>query len=74
MTESPEKGIEALETIEGLENSSIYHAALGDFHEQLHHATEARSYYAQALELTKSKSEIDLLQSKINAIIELPHE
>lgn len=67
--ESPEKGLACLKKIEGLENNSIYYGALGDFHQQLHQLAEAKSNYVRALELTKSKSEIELLQGKINALV-----
>lgn len=66
--ESPEKGLEALKGVKGLETNSIYHAAMGDFHRQLNHTTEAKAYYSKAINLTKSKSEIELLQEKITSL------
>jgi RNA polymerase sigma factor (sigma-70 family) len=68
LAESPEIGLEALTSIAGLENNSIYHAALGDFHQQLNHTLEAKAYYTKAISLTKSKSEIELLQEKITSL------
>jgi RNA polymerase sigma factor (sigma-70 family) len=68
LAESPEKGLEALKDIRGLENNSIYHAAIGDTHEQLKNIAEAKFYYTKAISLTKSKSEIELLQEKITSI------
>lgn len=65
LAESPEKGLEALRGITGLENNSIYHAAMGDFYQQLNHTLEAKVYYTKAISLTKSKSEIELLREKI---------
>jgi RNA polymerase sigma-70 factor (ECF subfamily) len=68
LAESPEKGLEALKGITGLENNSIYHAAMGDFHQQFNHTMEAKAYYMKAISLTKSKSEIELLQEKITSL------
>jgi len=68
LAESPEKGLEALKGIAGLENNSIYHAALGDSHQQLKNSTEAKFYYTKAISLTRSKSEIELLQEKITSL------
>lgn len=67
MAESPEKGLELLKEIKGLEKNSIYHAAMGEFHQQMNNARAALSCYAKALGLTKSKSEIALLQEKISS-------
>ena len=64
LAESPEKGLEALRGITGLENNSIYHAAMGDFHQQLNHIMEAKAYYRKAISLTKSKSEIEYFRKK----------
>jgi RNA polymerase sigma factor (sigma-70 family) len=69
LAESPEKGLEALKGIVGLENNSIYHAAVGDFLHQLKNTDEAKLYYTTAIGLTKSKSEIDLLQEKITSLV-----
>lgn len=68
LAESPEKGLEALRGITGLENNSIYHAAMGDFYQQLNHTLEAKVYYTKAISLTKSKSEIELLREKITSL------
>ncbi len=68
LAESPQGGLEKLRAIKGLENNSIYHAAIGDFFQQLKNFTQAKRHYALALDLTKSKSEIELLQNKINAL------
>ena len=67
--ESPTNGLEKLKIIKGLENNSIYHGALGDFYQQLNNFNDAKMHYEQALQLTKSKSEIDLLQSKISGLV-----
>jgi RNA polymerase sigma-70 factor (ECF subfamily) len=65
---SPQQALEELEKIQTLKNNSIYHAALGDFYEQTKKTTQAKQHYEQAIGLTKSKSEIELLQQKITAL------
>ncbi len=67
-SESPQKGIESLCAIKGLADNSIYHAAMGDFLQQISKTLQAKKHYQLALDLTKSKSEIELLQKKINAL------
>jgi RNA polymerase sigma-70 factor (ECF subfamily) len=66
--ESPKKGLERLKSIQGLNDNSIYQAALGDFYHQLNQSNEAKRHYELAIRKTKSKSEIDLLKSKITAL------
>jgi RNA polymerase sigma-70 factor (ECF subfamily) len=68
LAESPQKGLEKLTTIKGLENNSIYHAAMGNFFQRLKKTSQAKREYQLALELTKSKSEIELLQNKITSL------
>lgn len=63
--QNPEAGLNHLKTIKGLENNSIYHAALGDFYDRLKNVTLAEESYAKAVSLTQSSSEIDLLNSKL---------
>lgn len=48
--------------------NSIYHAALGDLYQQTKKFNDAKFEYEQAIALTKSKSEIELLQTKINEL------
>lgn len=67
--ETPEKGLEKLKSIKGLENNSIYHAALGDFYQQTRNSKEAKVEYEQAIRLTKSSSEIELLHKKISELV-----
>jgi predicted RNA polymerase sigma factor len=69
LAESPQKGLEKLKSIKGLEQNYIYLTALGDFYQQLHNSTQARHYYELAIQKTKSKSEIELLQSKITSLV-----
>lgn len=68
LADSPQRGLEKLRKIKGLENNSIYHAAMGDFFQQLKNITQAKQRYTLALALTKSRSEIELLQNKINVL------
>ena len=67
--ETPLKGLENLKLIKGLENNSIYHAALGDFYHQTKNFTNAKLEYELAISLTKSKSEVELLQNKISELV-----
>lgn len=62
------EGLAYLKTVTGLENNSIYYAALGDFYAQLHDAPAARENFEKAMSLTQSASEIDLLKTKIDAL------
>ena len=67
--ENPSAGLEKLKVIKGLEHNAIYHAALGDFYQQTRNLTQAKLEYEQAISLTKSNSEIELLRKKINELI-----
>jgi RNA polymerase sigma-70 factor (ECF subfamily) len=68
LAESPREGFNKLQAVRGLEHHPIYQAALGDFHQQLGEYNQAKRHYEQALKLTKSKSEIELLHSKLNLL------
>jgi RNA polymerase sigma factor (sigma-70 family) len=68
LAESPEKGLEKLKSIKELERNSIYHAAMGNFFEQMENSSQARAHYQMAIDLTRSKWEIELLQRKISAL------
>lgn len=63
-----EAGLQRLLSIKGLEQNSIYHAALGDFNVELQKPEKAREYYKKALSLTQIKAEQALLQSKMNRL------
>lgn len=63
--ENPQKAIEALLSIEGLENNQYYQSALGDFYTKLNDAQNARQHYEKAIKLTKSKAEWKLIWDKI---------
>lgn len=68
LAESPEQGLEKLLAIRELENNSIYHAALGDLYQQVQETGKARIHYEQAINLTKSRSETELLRQKITSL------
>ncbi|MEK6782077.1 MAG: sigma-70 family RNA polymerase sigma factor [Bacteroidota bacterium] len=63
--ESAQRGIEELNKIEGLERHYLYHAALGDFYLQMSDKPQARSCYEQALPLTNSNQEKQLIEQKM---------
>ncbi len=65
---TPAEGLEHLKRIKGLEDNSIYHAALGDFYTKTGIFHTAKEHYLIAGRLTLSSSEIDLINSKINAL------
>lgn len=69
ITRPPRHGLEGLLAIQGLEHNSIYHGALGDFYHQLKNVKEAELHYKLAIDLTKSKSEVELLQHKITLLV-----
>lgn len=66
--QSPENGLQKLMNIQGLEQNSIYHSALGDFYAQLNQTEAAHRHYQQAVALTQSKAELVLLQTKLNSL------
>ncbi|MBX2897174.1 MAG: sigma-70 family RNA polymerase sigma factor [Cyclobacteriaceae bacterium] len=63
--QSTEVGLQRLQNIKGLEQNSIYHAALGDFHAQLQQPEKAMLCYQKALSLSQLKAEQILLQTKM---------
>lgn len=68
---SPKAGIEALNQISGLESNRYYHVALGDFLVQSSQTDEAKSHFNQALSLTPSDAERQLVRTKLNRLIGL---
>ncbi|MBA4054469.1 MAG: RNA polymerase subunit sigma-24, partial [Marivirga sp.] len=50
--QSPSAGLYALKEIKTLENHYLYHAAMGDFYNDLGDATHAQQSYRQAMDLT----------------------
>ncbi|MHA7058118.1 RNA polymerase sigma factor [Aquimarina sp. M1] len=66
---------EALKTIEEIKHHKtmnkyyLYHAVSGEIHERLLQTNDAVVYYQQAIRLTDSKAEQNLLQKKIGRIL-----
>ena len=54
-----------LQKIAGLEDYYIYHTSIGEIYFELHNYTLAKKSYEKALTLTNSRSEQQLLLSKI---------
>lgn len=67
--ESPQRGIEELLSLTNLTNNHYFHTALGDFYNLCDQKTLARSSYENAIELTESKKELQLLYKKINEAV-----
>jgi RNA polymerase sigma factor (sigma-70 family) len=63
--DSRARGIEALKEVKGLDSNYIYHAALGDFYRDLKNNGLAEKSYHQAIVLTSSSKEKQLLQKKL---------
>ncbi len=63
--DGPQRGIDSLLKIEGLEKSHYYHTALGDFYVKMKETTTAKKHYETAIELTSSKAEWQLIWKKI---------
>ena len=53
---------------QSLRNYYLYPAALGEWHAQIGKYSEARNYFEEAIQLTQSPSEKQLLQNKINKL------
>lgn len=62
-----EAGLQRLLNIKGLEQNSIYHAALGDFNSSTQ-PQKALEHYKKALSLTQIKAEQMLLKTKIEGL------
>jgi|SRR4030095_9558248 len=61
-----EKALEQLLQIKGLENYYLYHTSLGEIYYELHDKDKAKMFYENALRLTVSRQQQQLLISKIN--------
>lgn len=67
----PEAGIEAIEKIHeknSIEKYYLLPATLGEFHHKMHEPVKAREYFLQAMCLTQSMAEKNLLQKKISTL------
>jgi RNA polymerase sigma factor (sigma-70 family) len=60
-----EFALEQLQQIKGLENYYLYYASIGEVYYDLNNKEEAKKYYGEALKLTTSKKEQELLAGKI---------
>jgi RNA polymerase sigma-70 factor (ECF subfamily) len=63
---SMQSALDALQQIKGLEKHYLYYATLGEMCFGLNKKLEAKNYFLQALGLTASKSEQQLLHDKIS--------
>ena len=61
--------IQQLPDKDTLKNYYLYPAVLGEWHSQLRHASEAKKYFEQAIELTHSPTEKQLLLTKISRLL-----
>lgn len=66
--QSPAAGLNALKEIKTLGNHYLYHAAMGDFYNEIGDVMRAEQSYRQAMELTRSITEKKLLQVKLTSI------
>jgi len=69
--QGPSAGIEAIEKIPEKNAIGKYYllpATLGEFHHKLDERIKAREYYLEAMRLTQSSAEKNLLQKKISAL------
>lgn len=57
--------LEQLMRIEGLENYYLYYASIGEMYFEINNKTEAKKFYEQALILTSSKQEKQLIMDKM---------
>lgn len=65
--EGPQKGIDALTQIEGLEKSHLYHTALGDFYQKTGNDSAAQTAYKKALSLVTLAAEREIILKKMGA-------
>ena len=63
-------GLKALDAVEGLDKSHLYHAARGDALRALGRREEARTAYGFAISLCKSEVERDLLRRKQHEVLD----
>ena len=63
---SKQSALDQLLQIKGLENYYLYHTSVGEIYYELDDKSTARKFYEQALHLTTSRPEQQLLISKIN--------
>lgn len=66
--EGPQRGLDALLPLKGLEKNQYYHTALGDFYAQLKDSVAAKQHYETAIQHTLSKAEWQLIWKKIESV------
>jgi predicted RNA polymerase sigma factor len=64
--EGYEEAISELEKIKGFANNCYYNTSLGEMYLKNGNKSEAIKYFQNALELTSSNAEIELIRRKIN--------
>jgi RNA polymerase sigma-70 factor (ECF subfamily) len=68
MADGPERGLEVIERIEGLEGYYLLHAARADLLRQLGRRDEAARAYRAALELASQPAERDFLRRRLGSV------
>ncbi len=64
-------GLKALDAVDGLEHSHLYHAARGDLLRDMSRKDEALAAYGKAMELVRTAKERELLQRKATELEDL---
>jgi RNA polymerase sigma-70 factor (ECF subfamily) len=68
MAEGPQRGLELIEEIDGLERYHLLHAARGDLLGRLGRDAEAADAYRRALELSSQPAEREFLRGRVAAL------
>jgi RNA polymerase sigma factor (sigma-70 family) len=63
-----ERGLQAILEIKGLDNSHLYHTALGDFYNSEKMAVDAMIAYRKAITFASSRSEKALIEKKLSLV------
>jgi RNA polymerase sigma factor (sigma-70 family) len=63
-TSGPEQALEFLSMVSGLENHYLFHSTMADFYSRCGNVTKALCHYENALALTPSAVELDLINRK----------
>jgi RNA polymerase sigma-70 factor (ECF subfamily) len=70
--DGPEAGLAALEAIDGLERSHLWHAALADNLRRLGRTSDAARRLGTAVTLAPTETEQRLLQARLSAVMPDP--
>jgi len=68
MAEGPERGLELIERIDGLDGYHLFHASRADLLRRLGRGAEAADAYATALELASQPAERDFLRARLASV------